>query len=113
MTKPMSIPQAVEVIKILSPYATEFTETMDSVKVMRVILENILKDMPTQSLRLIALMERLSIEQVAEEMADQSGIDLIRRISEGFEKNNLPLLMDAAYTWQMSEARWEVDDGGQ
>lgn len=110
---PMNIREAIEVIKIISPYAPEFTKTEKPIKIMRAIMEGILKDMPAQSLRLLSLMEHKSIDDLAVELNFARGSELIVRVSEGFGRNNLQALVDAAYYLRMSEARWELDNGDE
>jgi hypothetical protein len=107
---PMNIREAVEAMKIVAPYAPQFTGARDVVALMRPIMAGIQKDAPLQALRLVALMEHKSVERIAEELADKSGADLIEKILGGFGRNDLALLVDAAYFLGLSEVRWNYGD---
>lgn len=110
---PMNIREAIELIKIVSPYAPDFTQTDKPIKIMRAIMEGIMRDMPTQSLRMISLMEHKPLDDVAAELSFVRGDALVERISEGFLRNHLRALIDAAYLLKMSEARWELTNGDE
>jgi hypothetical protein len=80
---------------------------------MRAIMEGIMEDMPTQSLRMLSLMEHKSLDDVAAELTFVRGNVLIERIMDGFGRNHIRALVDAAYILKMSEARWELNNGDE
>lgn len=103
---PMNIREVIEVMKILGPFSHEFTDTEKPIKIMRKILGVIQRESPVDALRLIALMEHKKVEDVAEEMKFDDGVDLIERLTRGFGVNDLPLMIDAGFFIGISTTRW-------
>lgn len=103
---PMNIREVIEVMKILGPFSHEFTDTEEPIKVMRKILGVIQRESPVSALRLIALMEHKKVEDVAEEMKFDEGVDLIERLTRGFAVNDLPMMIDAGFYIGISNTRW-------
>lgn len=109
--KPMNIREAVEVMKILGPYAGEFTVFDDNIKIMKSMVKSIHEDAPINAGRLVALMEHRSVEEVAHdyENVQATASDLIVDIAKGFSRNGLRALIDAAFILGLAQSRW--DDG--
>jgi hypothetical protein len=103
----MNIRQAVEVMKIIGPHAEKFTETLDSIKVMRAMIDALKDESPVHVLRLVALMEHKTLEEFAEEMYEADGEELIRRLAEGFNRNDLPSLVETAFHLGIATKRWQ------
>lgn len=107
---PMTIREAVEAMKIIGPHAEQFAETEEPVKVLRAMLKGMRDESPVQPLRLVALMEHKSVEDVAEEMQEATGVDLIERLVAGFTRNDLVSLVNAAFYLGIAENRWSFGD---
>jgi len=93
---------------MLGPIAPEFTKQTDTLRVMRAIIERINEEHPPAAIRLVALMEGKTSQEVAEELAvNMDGKELYFRLLNGFERNDLVYMMDFASVLGLSEARWE------
>lgn len=111
MTEPMKIRAAVEVIKIIAPYAEKFTRTEKPREVLKALLDGIAEDSPADAFRLVALMEHKTVDEVVEEYRDQHGIEFVATIAEGLNRNEFSILVDAAWMLGMTAFRWEFDNG--
>jgi hypothetical protein len=107
----MNIREAIEVIKIVKPYADRFTRTEDPRQVLKMLLDGIAEDAPVDAFRLVALMEHVTVDEVVEEYGEKHGIELVATIAEGLNRNEFALLVDAAWMLGMSAHRWEIGDG--
>ena len=103
---PMNMREAVEVMKIIGPHAQQFTETTEPLKIMHSMIDEIKADTPIQVMRLLALMEHKSVEDLAEEMQESTGVDLLERLSAGFRRNDLVNLVNAAFYLGIASERW-------
>lgn len=104
---PMNIREAIEVMKIIGPPAERFTGTEEPVKVLRGMFQGMVEDSPVQPLRLVALMEHKAVEDLADEMQEATGADLIERMMAGFARNDLISLVNAAFYLGIATKRWE------
>lgn len=106
----MHIRSAIEVMKMLGPLAVDFTQEKKTFKIMKAIIDRINDEHPPAALRLLALMENKSAEEVAEELAvNMDAKELYIRLVGGFNRNDLMLMMDFASVIGLSEARWAHD----
>lgn len=103
---PMSIREAVEVMKIIGPHANEFAQDTKPITIMRNMISAIKSDTPIQVMRLLALMEHKSIEDLAEEMQESTGADLVERLIAAFLVNDLTNLVNAAFYLGIATKRW-------
>lgn len=103
---PMNIREAVEVMKIIGPHADEFAESTKPITIMRRMIDAVKSETPIQVMRLLALMEHKSIEDLSEEMQDSSGADLVERLIAGFMVNDLTNLVNAAFYLGIATKRW-------
>lgn len=106
----MNIREAVEAMKIIAPFAEQITETDNPAKIIRLLLHGFRDTYPTEALRLVALMEHKAVEDLADEMAEASGIDLIERMTDGLRRNDLINLMNAAVYLGIATHRWDYGD---
>jgi len=104
---PMNIREAVEAMKILGPHAEQFAATDKPLKIVRAMLAGLVADSPVQPLRLVALLEHKSVEQLADEMQEATGADLIERMMGGLNRNDLVSLIDAAFYMGLATKRWD------
>lgn len=102
----MTIREAVEVMKIIGPHATLYTDTDKPLKILKKMLAAIQDENPIQALRLVALMEHKDVEQIAEELKDADGEDFINLMAEGLARNRLINLLDAAFYLGIASSRW-------
>ncbi len=105
---PMGIRSAIEVIKMLGPMAGDFTQHTSTLKIMKAIINRINEEHPPAALRLLSLMEDKPIEDIAEELAENmEPRELYQRLIDGFNRNDLVLMMNFASVIGMADARWE------
>lgn len=103
----MRIRSAIEVMKMLGPIAPEFTKEKTTLKIMTAIINHIQEVHPPAAVRLLALMEGKTLEQLAEEFSEtRDGRELINRLVEGFRRNDLAFMMDFASLIGLSDARF-------
>lgn len=106
----MRIRSAIEVMKMLGPLADDFTKESSTLRIMRAIIDRINDEHPPAALRLLALMEHKSAEEVAEELAvNMDAKELYVRLVDGLKRNDLAFMMDFAFVIGLSEARWAHD----
>ena len=103
---PMNMHEAVEVMKIIGTHAHLYTDTDKPIKVLKKMLTAIQADNPIQALRLIALMEHKTVEQIAEELKDSTAEEFIMYIADGLARNRLVNLIDAAFYLGIASSRW-------
>lgn len=108
---PMNIRAAIEVIKIITPYAERFTKSEKPREILKALIDGIAADAPVDALRLVALMEHKTVEEIVKEYQDQHGLEFIATMAEGLSRNNFPVLVDAAWMLGMTAHRWEISDG--
>lgn len=103
----MRIRNAIEVMKMLGPLAPDFTKEETSLDIMISIIDQINAIHPPAALRLLALMENTSVEQIVEEFSEhRDGKEFANRLLAGFRRNDLAFMMDFATVIGLSEARW-------
>ena len=102
----MNIREAVEAMKIIGPHAEVYTDTDEPIKVMRRMLDAIREENPIQALRLVALMEHKSVEQIAEELEDAEAFEFVELMVSGLARNRIINLLDAAFYLGMATSRW-------
>jgi len=108
---PMTIYEAIEVVKILSHYSEEIVATeQEPLKITRSLVRQIKEKNPIDIFRLISLMHHRDIEDVAEDLREDDGIMTVTAISQGFQVNSLPDLINAGVMFGISNVRW--NDGG-
>jgi hypothetical protein len=106
----MRIRSAVEVMKMLGPLAPEFTQEKSTFKIMKAIIDRINEEHPPAAIRLLALMEGKSAEEVTEELAvNMDAKELYTRLVAGLNNNDLILMMDFASVIGLSDARWAYE----
>jgi hypothetical protein len=103
----MRIRSAIEVMKMLGPIAPEFTKETSTLKIMKAIINRIYDEHPPAALRLLSLMENKPIEEIALELSENMDArELYVRLIEGFNRNDIVLMMDFASVLGLAEARW-------
>lgn len=106
----MRIRSAIEVMKMLGPLAEDFTKESSTLGIMKVIIERINEEHPPAAIRLLALMEGKSAEEVTEELAvNMDARELHVRMVNGFARNDLMFMMDFASVIGLSDARWSYE----
>ncbi len=97
-------------MKMLGPLAPEFTQEKTTFKIMKSIIDRINEEHPPAAVRLLALMEGKSAEEVTEELsANMDAKELYNRLVDGFNRNDLVFMMDFASVIGLSDARWSHD----
>jgi len=108
--EPMRIRNAIEVIKMLGPLAPELTQETKIIDIMKTLIRRINKEYPPAAIRLLALLENKTADEVTAELAkNMDARELHNRLVEGFVRNDLKFIMDFASVLGLSEARWEDD----
>ncbi len=93
---------------MLGPMAGDFTQHTSTLQIMKAIINQINEEYPPAALRLLALMEGKSIEDVAEELAEaMEPRELYQRLIDGFNNNDLVLMMDFGFVIGLANARWK------
>ena len=109
---PMTLREAIEVMKIVGPHAALLRNAPDNLVLIKRLWDTVSADSPVHLLRLLALMEHKEVEKIADEYEASrgpEGVDakgFILRLAEGFGRNPLNLLVNAAFQLGMTETGW-------
>ncbi len=106
--EPMGIGRAIEVIKTLDPYVEKLINETDPLIMLGDLIDGIQEINPTDSLRLVALMFGMSIDDVVDTYGDpeKSGSMLLKSLTEGFAANPLPDLINTGVMFGILQEGW-------
>lgn len=106
---PMSIYEAVEVMKILMPHQEPIAMAFEqsAIKGILALLEETRDGEPGALLRLIALMQHIHIDEAAELYGDWEGKEIMALLADMFVVNPLPDLYDGAYVLGLTSKGWD------
>lgn len=103
---PMTLREAIECAKILVPYMADLRQAESGLDLVELVLTRVGGDEPTQVLRMLALMEHRSLQEVVLDYQPQGAEAMLRALSEGMRVNPVPDLMEAAYLMRLTDERW-------
>lgn len=108
--EPMKLPAAIEVMKILKPYAEEMSQSTTDIGVIRALMRGLRDKNEEENLgRLVALMEGISFDEVAVRYRERSPqrpfVDLVKC----FRANPIPDLINGGFALGLIEKPWRAD----
>lgn len=108
MTTPMSIHEAVEVMKILAPHRDEIMKAFkgSALQGISALLAETRKAEPGALLRIIALMEHIDVEEAAQLYGNWEGGDIAALLAELLVANPIPDLLDGAFILGLIKEGW-------
>lgn len=93
---PMNINEAIEVMKIIAPYVDDMVEAKDGKGVLRALMNGFEKDdVQENALRLLALMQHKTLNEVVDDLQDASGAEYLSELVTVFNVNNIQDLIGA------------------
>lgn len=104
--RPMGLGPAIEVMKLLAPYAPAMLFQKTVGDAIRKLLQAAQTDDPVDILRILALMNRKHLDEIAVEFENKAGADLVAALAVGFEANSLPDLINASALLGLTKVRW-------
>lgn len=104
---PMTIREAIEAMKIVAPHVGGLYLEDGGLAILETLWSRLGKDAPANVVRLLALLEHTTVEAILDEyQASRSGVNFVVRMGEGFVRNPLDLLVNAAYQFGLTEKGW-------
>lgn len=94
--KPMTIREAIEVMKIVSTYEAALIRSVNLRAFLRVLIAEASEENPVDMLRLLSLMYHGDMDAIVDEYKTKSGLDLIAGLAAGFVSNDITTLMQTA-----------------
>ena len=100
--RPMTIREAIEVMKMLAPIAPKITQAENAPAMIRIIMDHFSEVDPTMTLRIMSLMYHEPIETLVSTLEDKSSADFFTMLVEGFVVNSLADLIEGIYVLGMT-----------
>ena len=106
--KPMSLHEAIEVMKILRPHVKNLVSASDGLSMIRRLLLAFKVENTEENVgRIVALTQRKSFEEIAAKYANDSSPETVfGDLVLAFQANPIPDLLDAAYILGLSDSPW-------
>jgi hypothetical protein len=103
---PMNINEAIEVMKIIAPYAGDMAEGESGKEVLDALISGFERDGTEENaLRLLALMQHETLDEVVDQLQGASGAEYLSKLVNVFNINNVRDLIGAAGVLGLTQQR--------